>query len=108
MSVPLGRGKAVHTHLALQGWNAHRLSPCTHHIQVLLRHRHLAESAADITVGARRSNKFLRTWLINIHRLDRAHFSIVLRELDAARIVHLWDLLKGFLPVDRHGGDHLH
>ncbi len=86
---------------------ARRLPPCTHHIQVLLRHRHLAESAADITVGARRSDKLLRTWLNNIRRLDRAHLAIVLGELDAARIVHLRDLLKGFLSVDGHGGDHV-
>ena len=79
---------------------AHRLPPCTHHIQVLLRHRHLAESAADITVGARRSDKLLRTWLKNIQRLDRAHLAIVLRELNVVRIVNLRDLLRGFLPVD--------
>ena len=31
----------------------------------------------------------------------------MLGELDAARIVHLRDLLKGFLSVDGHGGDHV-
>jgi len=86
---------------------AHRLPPCTHHIQVMLRHRHLAESAADITAGALRSDKLLRTWLVYINRLDRAHLAIVLRELDEARIVQLRDLLKGFLPVDGHGGDYV-
>ena len=108
LSAPLGRGGGSHPSRSARlerKHRAHRLPPCTHHIQVSLRHRHLAESAADITVGARRSDKLLRTWLINTQRLDRAHLAIVLRELDAARSVHLRDLLKGFLPVDGHGGD---